>query len=51
MIPLDSAATQAFSYLTEAFTWISNNTILSVIIYGALGVALAGGVLSLFVRR
>lgn len=49
IIPLD--ASTAWSVLSEAFTWISSNTILSTIIYGAMGVALAGGVLSLFVRR
>lgn len=49
MIPLDTSS--AWTVLSDAFTWISNNTILSTIIYGAMGVALAGGVLSLFVRR
>lgn len=48
MIPLD---TTAWSVLSEAFTWIQGNTILNTIIMGAMGIALAGGVLSLFVRR
>ncbi len=44
-------AVDPWSTLTAAFNWIQGNAILSMIIYGAMGVALAGGVLSLFVRR
>lgn len=50
MIPLD-ANVSAWGFLTEAFTWIQTVPMLSAILYGAMGVALAGGVLSLFVRR
>lgn len=47
-LPLDA---DAWGFLDDAFGWISGNSVLAPILYGAMGVALAGGVLSLFVRR
>lgn len=51
MYPLAIGMTEGISALGECWTWISGNAVLSVLISGALAVALVGGVLSLFVRR
>lgn len=51
MIPLDIGIAEGISALGNCWTWISGNAVLSVLISGALAIALVGGVLSLFVRR
>ena len=51
MILLDSAATGGFGFLTDAISWIQTVPMLNAIISAAMAVAIAGGVLSLFVRR
>lgn len=42
---------EGLTAITSVFSWISENAVLGTLIWAALAIAVAGGVLSLFLKR
>lgn len=51
IMPLDSALSQAWTVMSEVWTFITGNTLLNILVVTAVGIALVGGVLSLFLKK
>ena len=50
-LTLTDMLTDAITIVTQLFTFVSSNTMLQLLIGGAIGIALVGGIISLFVGR